>query len=154
MSRAKQQPLPFDLINNKFDYFSETGIIITRKTGKVGSWAHPSGYHYVSVFEEGKSRNLLAHRVAYALYTGKDPYPLEIDHINRNRGDNRIVNLRLATFIEQAQNRKSCKPVEIVIDGVRYEFDSITTAAETLNIPHRKIYEEIHREHHFTARYL
>src|SRR5690606_24034484 len=38
----------------------------------------------------------LAHRLAWRMVTGDDPGPAQIDHKNRNRTDNRWVNLRLA----------------------------------------------------------
>jgi hypothetical protein len=49
-------------------------------------------------------RQYLAHRVAYALHHGIDPYPLEIDHINGDPADNRAENLRRVTSSEQSKN--------------------------------------------------
>jgi len=43
------------------------------------------------------------HQIVWLLHAGKFP-PMPIDHINRNRKDNRIENLRLATDIENMQN--------------------------------------------------
>jgi hypothetical protein len=40
------------------------------------------------------SRYLL-HRVVWAVAKSEDPYPFDIDHVNRVRTDNRIKNLRL-----------------------------------------------------------
>jgi len=48
---------------------------------------------------------LLAHRVVWALHFGKWPKD-EIDHIDGNRANNHISNLRQATTAENAQNRK------------------------------------------------
>jgi hypothetical protein len=48
---------------------------------------------------------LLAHRVAWAIYHGEWPKN-EIDHINGNRADNRIVNLR---DVPRSLNVKNCK---------------------------------------------
>jgi hypothetical protein len=47
------------------------------------------------------------HNIIWILSTGKDiPQGLEIDHINGNKIDNRIENLRLVTHRVNGQNRK------------------------------------------------
>eukprot|EP00966_Prymnesium_polylepis_P206890 4792347-Prymnesium_polylepis.1 len=61
------------------------------------------GYRPVSV----NKKNYLMHCLVMRIFG--QPRPDEnctIDHINRDRGDNRIENLRWATKTEQAQNRK------------------------------------------------
>lgn len=45
-----------------------------------------------------------AHRAAWALVAGRWP-ELEVDHINRRKGDNRFRNLREVTHKRNAQNR-------------------------------------------------
>ena len=47
---------------------------------------------------------ILAHRAAWVIYHGEWPNG-QLDHINRNRADNRIANLRSVTSSENAQNR-------------------------------------------------
>jgi hypothetical protein len=49
----------------------------------------------------------LAHRLIWALCKGEDPAPYQIDHINGNRTDNRIENLRKVTHQQNGMNR--CK---------------------------------------------
>lgn len=46
---------------------------------------------------------MLAHRVAWAVHYGEWPEK-DIDHINQDKGDNRICNLRLATDQENLRN--------------------------------------------------
>ena len=48
--------------------------------------------------------NIRAHRAAWAISHGYWP-KTDIDHINRDRGDNRIANLRLATRSQNCHNR-------------------------------------------------
>ena len=59
--------------------------------------------HYPTVCY--KSYTYLAHRVAWALYYGDWP-KCEIDHINGNRQDNRIDNLRDVSVSENQRNAK------------------------------------------------
>lgn len=51
-----------------------------------------------------RGRQEMEHRVAWFLHYGEWPKD-HIDHVNGNRSDNRIVNLRLATCSENQCNR-------------------------------------------------
>jgi hypothetical protein len=87
-------------------YCPDTGRItwVARRFGvTVGSEAgtEHKGYKRVKVF----GKLILAHRLAWALHHGEWPEE-EIDHINRNRSDNRIANLRKATRSGNMINRK------------------------------------------------
>ena len=80
-----------------FNYDSETGLITWKKARRkitVGSLAFntPQSAGYL---EGGfMLKRFLAHRVAFFIYHGF--ITDEVDHINLNRTDNRIENLRLA----------------------------------------------------------
>lgn len=62
-------------------------------------------------------RYYLAHRVAWAIQTGAWPAN-EIDHINGVRDDNRWVNLRAASRIQNAQNTAGNKGTSSKYRGV------------------------------------
>ena len=52
--------------------------------------------------------NFEANRVAWAIAYGEDPI-IQVDHINGDPGDNRLVNLRKATGGQNCANRRSRK---------------------------------------------
>ena len=58
-----------------------------------------------------------AHRLIWLMYHGQWP-PQEIDHINGDRADNRIVNLRLATASQNRANSKVYKTNRCGFKGV------------------------------------
>jgi len=58
------------------------------------------GYKQISI----DGMRVLAHRLAWFIHFGQWPSQ-QIDHINGDRSDNRIVNLRLADYRINAQNR-------------------------------------------------
>lgn len=90
-----------------FNYDAETGVF-TRKVrtskanhvGDVAGCVRPNGYRGITV--DGVS--YLAHRLAWLYVHGEFPR-LFMDHVNRNRDDNRISNLREATLSENSMNR-------------------------------------------------
>jgi hypothetical protein len=74
-------------------------------------------------------RMFRVHRLVFALATGVDPDPYQIDHINGNRSDNRIGNLRLATNRTNGQNQKCHRNGRMLPTGVaeyRYGFKVAT----------------------------
>jgi hypothetical protein len=63
-----------------------------------------AGYWVGHLTINNRKRILRAHRVAWALSTGRWPPDL-IDHINRVKRDNRLANLREATHAQNLQNK-------------------------------------------------
>lgn len=71
---------------------------------KVGAVAgSPSVNGYVDIRVDGTL--LKAHRLAW-FYVHREWPPNDIDHINRDRTDNRLCNLRLATRSQNNMNRR------------------------------------------------
>ena len=106
-----------EYILEHFKYENGTLIRDDRKNS-VGSY-DKDGYLIVKV----KGKQFKAHRIVWLLNYGELPNG-EIDHINRNKTDNRIENLRIATRKIQNQNKdfkpnKNTNVVGIYIDNTR-----------------------------------
>lgn len=100
-------------LRNTFDYH-EDGYLIRRKNGKPCGHRANTSDGYTDVWVGG--RMLKAHRVIYALVYGE--MPDEIDHINGNRSDNKIENLRAVSRSENNHNYKMLKTNTSGFQGV------------------------------------
>lgn len=95
------------LIKPIIDYDEETGIFIwneksTRNRGKQAGTVAISGRGYRRILFNKKQ--IMAHRLAWFFKFGSVPKTC-IDHINGNRDDNRICNLRVVDEHENQTNR-------------------------------------------------
>ena len=86
----------------------------SNNSGKIAGY-ESRGYIEVSI----DSRTYRAHRVIYAMFYSKWPSN-QIDHINGNRSDNRIVNIRDVTSVENGRNRKKYSNNSSGVNGVYY----------------------------------
>lgn len=90
-----------------FSYDPERGILsrlVPRngtKTGPIPGTLTNRGYLQISA----DNRRYYVHRIAWMISHGEIPDGLYIDHVNGNRSDNRLANLRLLTIAENCQNR-------------------------------------------------
>ena len=87
--------LTIERLKEVLDFDTNTGIFIwkqKRGTKSKGSIAgSPQNKGYIQIMIDGQ--NYLAHRLAWFYFFGKWPKK-QIDHINRNKIDNSINNLR------------------------------------------------------------
>lgn len=84
-------------LNDELIYNRETGQFFWKKeAGTITG----HGYRYIRV----NGKMMLAHRMAWLMAHGEDPKGKLVDHINGDRLDNRIENLRVATFSQNGAN--------------------------------------------------
>lgn len=87
--RSAKQPRSIEHVCNQWN---------SRWAGKPAATLKPDGYHYIHL----EYKTLLAHRVAWKIMTGVDP--IEIDHIDGNRSNNKWSNLRNGTRSDNLRN--------------------------------------------------
>ena len=97
-------------LHEVYAYFPMTGKLIRRRSmGGRGNNQYPAGSEVGSVDSRGylqttlRGKTLKVHRLCFALANGY--MPKEIDHINRNKADNRLVNLREVTKKQNQHNK-------------------------------------------------
>ncbi|MGJ3351607.1 HNH endonuclease [Morganella sp. Je.2.23] len=115
--------LTADDIRAALSYTPGTGIFVWKvnitkriKAGTIAGTTNRFGYIQI-VF---RNKIYKAHRLAWAYVYGHLPDG-DIDHINGNTSDNRIVNLRVATHAENMRNRKMPKTNTSGVKGVYWD---------------------------------
>ena len=102
--------LTFERANELFHYNPSSGRLTWKKitTNRVkvgddaGSLCKTTGYTNVVV----DGRGYTVHRIAILLSTGVYGRGVQVDHINHDRSDNRIENLRVTSHMKNMQNQK------------------------------------------------
>jgi hypothetical protein len=99
--------LTVDLLNELFEYDKETGDLIWKvckarrvKVGDIAGYPQSTGYKRLKI----NAKDYLVHRIVFLMHKGY--LPKTIDHINGDRLDNRIENLRAVTANQNQHNRK------------------------------------------------
>lgn len=118
--RKPEESLGVKQLFQYLDYNPDTGLftwkVNTSRSGKIGNIAgNVNRRGYRSIWINGL--NFYAHRLAWAMSYGEWP-EADIDHINQNKSDNRILNLRKASRSENMFNRGKNKNNTSGIKGV------------------------------------
>ena len=91
MAKRKPKKLPeLSLLHNLFEYDFETGILTWKRTGKQAGWSDDRGYRVVAV----NKIKYKVHRLIYFMFHRKDPGIKVVDHIDGDKANNRLTNLR------------------------------------------------------------
>jgi len=139
-------------LKDKYVYNPDTGLFIRNKRlgkykkGTVAGWTHEEGYIKIQIGKKIYS----AHRLAWLYIYGY--IPEQIDHINHITGDNRLCNLREATYsinnkntskrvdntsgqVGVCWNKKLCKwSAGIMVDKKRIHLGTFAEYHEAVNV--------------------
>jgi hypothetical protein len=96
-------------------YDPATGVMVRRNGKRFGGMSR-DGYFVAKL----DNRQYKVHRLAWLYVYGTWPDG-QIDHINRNRSDNRIANLRECSFIGNQQNADYGNRNRTGFTGVRFQ---------------------------------
>ncbi len=127
---------PFE-IRELLDYNPEPGLFVWKErlirpghrtdkmwnadnANKQAGYVDAHGYVRITLTVKGQKHYIKAHRLVWFWVTGAWP-PEDIDHINMDRSDNRIANLRLATRAENRTNTRAQSNSKSGIKGVSFD---------------------------------
>jgi hypothetical protein len=135
-----------DYLRERLAYDSETGQLIWRVNKNArpswnSRWAgQPAFTANTEGYRTGRlgGKQYLAHRVIWAIVNGQWPRG-QLDHINGDRQDNRISNLRVVDNTENARNATISKGNTSGVTGVWRDTRRDRWCAE-IKVNRRKIY--------------
>lgn len=123
-----------------YKYDPKTGEVFGKKGEVIGSKNH-EGYLVTSIKDiHGKKRSVKLHRVGWFLYYGKWPEQF-LDHIDGNKSNNKISNLRDVSNQENIMNKTKPSWNDLGMSNIRlkkfahgYEYICVLTQQEALDL--------------------
>ena len=137
-----EQYISYEEAMQMFSYDPLTGEVTWKvqrrwvKPGRRAGTTGKTGHRYITVF--GKRRT--EHRLVWLLAYGYMP-KCQIDHINKDRADNRLANLRLApnNHSDNAQNQSIAKNNKSGVVGVMWHTKMQRWQVQ-IGINHKKVF--------------
>lgn len=116
INAVKQGLITQEYLKERLHYNKDTGVFTWKDNklnhgcvrGKEAGCINQNGYRVIAMRFDGKFTSFYVHRLAWLYEYGEFP-KLPLDHINQDRLDNRINNLRAVTHRENQRNRSMSK---------------------------------------------
>jgi len=120
--RRERENFEADLVRSLFNYDFETGVLTWKvrkancvQIGQTAGSMGTTGYLVVMI----SGRTYTVHRIVWLLVTGKWP-KCDLDHIDRDRANNRFSNLREANRSQNCANRTRSSNNTSGVKGVHW----------------------------------
>jgi hypothetical protein len=136
-------------IENSLYYINKKGQVFNSKTGRTLVGSSRNGYLRVTI--NGKIYSI--HRLVWENYKGEIPEGMVIDHIDGNRSNNNIENLRCVSQSENIKNsyqsgrNGTVGVIQLDKDGNEIKrYSTIQEAADAMGVTHSAIRSAINRK--------
>eukprot|EP01041_Mallomonas_annulata_P003281 gene3281-6495_t len=105
------------------DYAVSTfGNVENMKTGRIlKAGIDTNGYFTVVLYKNGKSKTHRVHQLVAQAFLDNFDDKQNVDHIDNDRQNNNISNLRFATYVENSRNAKLSSSNTSGIKGVSFD---------------------------------
>ena len=132
---------------------NEEGIIMNNKGKELKSYIHPTGYKIVDLYKDGKRKHFKLHRLlAETFIPNPNDYKI-IDHIDRDKLNNNLSNLRWTTSSENNFNKEikgGCISYEEIIRGekvykyhrLRWQINNVNYSKRFVNLEEAEIFKQ------------
>jgi hypothetical protein len=135
----KVKPINYEEISSVIYY--KDGLLFWKRNNKAAGTKTKTGYVKLQINKIPYS----AHRLVWVLFNKDIPLDKQIDHIDRDKSNNKIENLRLVDNVANALN-KPCKQSNTGIRGVSKDRDyykvSFTVKNKSVHVGNYKKLEE------------
>tara|TARA_Y100000310_G_scaffold307018_1_gene348687 strand:+ start:6532 stop:7065 length:534 start_codon:yes stop_codon:yes gene_type:complete len=108
----------FKQIPNYNYQINEDGVVKNSKGKTIKQFKQSRGYLTVRLTKDKKGTTFLTHRLVYETFNDTIPPKYQIDHINRNKEDNNIKNLRAVSDTINKMNTPPKKNSSSIFKGV------------------------------------